>query len=307
MNLVHLKYAIEVAEDGSINKAAEKLYIGQPNLSRAIKELEASLGVIIFDRSSKGMELTPDGEVFIQYAKSILKQVDAVEELFSKGSIDKKRFSISVPRASYISNAFSRFSNVICSYDDVEFFYNETNSMRAIKNVLHEDYKLGIIRYSQNYDKYYETMMDEKGLKYEMVTEFRYHLIINRKSPLAKKEKITFEDLQDYIEIAHADPFVPSLPHADVKKKDLPDDIRRRIFVFERASQFELLSQNEQTFMWVSPVPDNLLERYGLVQRNCEENKQIYKDVMIYSKDYILSDLDNIFISELCKSKRETF
>lgn len=63
MNLVHLKYAVEVAETGSINKASEKLYVSQPNLSRAIKELEASLGVTIFDRSAKGMVLTPDGEV----------------------------------------------------------------------------------------------------------------------------------------------------------------------------------------------------------------------------------------------------
>lgn len=84
MNLVHLKYAVEVAETGSINKASEKLYVSQPNLSRAIKELEASLGVTIFDRSAKGMVLTPDGEVFVRYARSILRQVDAIEEVFRK-------------------------------------------------------------------------------------------------------------------------------------------------------------------------------------------------------------------------------
>ena len=87
MNLVHLKYAVEVAETGSINKASEKLYVSQPNLSRAIKELEASLGVTIFDRSAKGMVLTPDGEVFVRYARSILRQVDAIEEVFSKEKI----------------------------------------------------------------------------------------------------------------------------------------------------------------------------------------------------------------------------
>lgn len=91
MNLVHLKYAVEVAETGSINKASEKLYVSQPNLSRAIKELEASLGVTIFDRSAKGMVLTPDGEVFVRYARSILRQVDAIEEVFSKGTTEKKK------------------------------------------------------------------------------------------------------------------------------------------------------------------------------------------------------------------------
>lgn len=82
MNLLHMKYAVEIAEAGSINKAAERLYVGQPNLSRAVKELESSLGVSIFDRSSKGMFLTPDGEVFIRSAKNILKQVDEVEGMF---------------------------------------------------------------------------------------------------------------------------------------------------------------------------------------------------------------------------------
>jgi len=85
MNLVHLKYAVEVAETGSINKASEKLYVSQPNLSRAIKELEASLGVTIFDRSAKGMVLTPDGEVFVRYARSILRQIDAIEEVVQQG------------------------------------------------------------------------------------------------------------------------------------------------------------------------------------------------------------------------------
>ena len=249
MNLLHMKYAVEIAEAGSINKAAERLYVGQPNLSRAVKELEASLGVTIFDRSSKGMFLTPDGELFIRSAKNILNQVDAVEKMFHKDTVRKKRFSISVPRASYVADAFAKFSRLLEGDGEVEIFYKETNSMRTIKNILQEDYKLGIVRYADTYDKYYKSMMDEKGLACEMVTEFRYMLAVSRESPLAEKETVTYDDLQEYIEIAHADPFVPSLPFAEVKKEELPDNIRRRIYVFERASQFELLHQNPDTFI----------------------------------------------------------
>ena len=307
MNLVHLKYAVEVAETGSINKASEKLYVSQPNLSRAIKELEASLGVTIFDRSAKGMVLTPDGEVFVRYARSILRQVDAIEEVFSKGTTEKKKFSISVPRASYISDAFARFSHSLTNEAEAEIIYKETNSLRAIKNILHEDYKLGIIRYAENYDKYFKTMLDEKDMQYEMITEFSYVLAMSRENPLASAEKITFDALKDYIEIAHADPYVPSLPLSQVRKEELPDNIGRRIFVFERASQFELLSENPETFMWVSPIPQKLLDRYDLVQIPCEENKKIYKDILIYKRDYKLTVLDKAFIDELCKSKREMF
>lgn len=307
MNLLHMKYAVEIAETNSINKAAEKLYVGQSALSRAIKELEASLGTTLFERSAKGMFLTPDGEVFVRYAKTVLKQVNAIETMFGEGTASKKKFSICVPRASYVADAFAKFSKRVGKENKAEMFYKETNSMRTIKNVISEDYKLGIVRYAENYDKYYKSMMSEKGLDYELVTEFRYVLVMNSDSPLLKKQDISYDDLHDYTEIAHADPYVPSLPLAEVKKEELPNNCDRRIFVFERGSQFELLSQNPDTFMWVSPIPQVLLDRYGLVQRVCDENKRMYKDVLIHRKEYKLSGLDNMFVEELIKAKREIF
>lgn len=305
MNLLHMKYAVEIAETNSINKAADKLYVGQSALSRAIKELEASLGVTLFERSAKGMFLTADGEIFIRHAKNVLAQIDEIEDMFSGGTISKKHFSVSVPRASYIAEAFAEFSKVIDKDMQAEILYKETNSMRAVKNILQEDYKLGIIRYAENYDKYYKTMMDEKGLDYELITEFRHVLIMSFESPLAKKEKITYGDLVDLVEISNPDPYVPSLPLAEVRKEELSEISSRRIFVFERASQFELLSENPETYMWVSPVPKKTLERFGLVQRKCDENKRVYKDLLIHRKDYSHSELDNMFIEYVIKSKRE--
>jgi DNA-binding transcriptional LysR family regulator len=113
MNLLHLKYAVEVDKTRSINKAAENLYMGQPNLSRAIKELEESLGITIFKRTSKGITPTPKGEEFLEYAKNILAQVDEMEALYNKKKKGKQEFNISVPRASYISLAFCAFVNTL--------------------------------------------------------------------------------------------------------------------------------------------------------------------------------------------------
>ncbi len=305
MNILHLKYAVEVANTGSINKAAENLYMNQPNLSRAIKELEDSLGITIFERTTRGMRLTPDGEEFLGYAKKILSQIDAVENLYKKEREEKLRFSISVPRASYISDAFAQFVKKIDKSKSCEIFYKETNSMRAIDNILRADYKLGIIRYSASYDKQFKKSLEEKRLSYEMISEFSYVLIMNKNHPLANKPDIHFSDLTPYTEIAHADPYVPSMPFAAVKKEELPDDARKRIFVFERASQFDILSSDIDTFMWVSPIPQPLLDRYGLVRRGCGDNNKIYKDILVYRKDYTLSPLDNAFITELCASKRK--
>ena len=147
-------------------------------------------------------------------------------------------------------------------------------------------------------------MLEEKGLSYEMISEFSFLLIMNKDNPLANKEEIRLNDLSDYIEIGHADPYVPSLPLSKVMKDSLYDNIDRRIFVFERASEFDLLSENSETFMWVSPASEKLLSRYGLVQRPCADNRKIYKDVLIYREGYKLSDLDKKFITALCESKR---
>ena len=304
MNILHLKYAVEVAKLGSLNKASETLLIAQPNISRSIKELEADLEITIFNRSAKGMDLTPEGEEFIRYAKGILKQIDEVEMLYKHNAPKKQKFSISVPRACYISDAFAQFSNDI-GPGSAEIFYKETNSQRTINNVLNNDYKLGIIRYAENYDKYFKDMLEEKGLVYEMISEFSYILIMSVQNPLANKETITFDDLPPYIEIAHADPYVPSLPLSRVVKDELPDNISRRIFIFERASQFDLLSENPQTFMWVSPASEKILQRYNLVQRHCVDNRKIYKDVLIYREGYKLTELDKKFITALCNSRRK--
>ncbi len=302
MNILHMKYAVEVANAGSINKASETLLIAQPNLSRSIKELESDLGIKIFDRSAKGMILTPDGEEFIGYAKKILGQIEDVEQLY-KGGFTKRKFSVCVPRASYISDAFSNFSLKIGNAD-AEIYYKETNSLKSIKKVLSSDCKMGIIRYAENYDRYFKELLDDKGLVCTTIAEFRYRIVVHSESTLAGLDEICFSDLENYIEIAHADPYVPTLPLSIVKKEEIPDNISRRIFVYERASQFDLLSENRDTFMWVSPMPEKLLKRYGLVQKESAENKKIYRDVLIYRKEYKLTDLDRLFIEEVRNSKK---
>ena len=274
MNVLHMKYAIEVARLGSLNKAAEQLLVAQPNLSRSIKELEADIGITIFTRTAKGMELTPEGAEFMGFAQSILKQIDEVEQHYKNGAEKKQRFSVSAPRACYISDAFANFSKSL-SNAPAEIFYKETNSQLTVNNVLNKDYKLGIIRYAENYDKYFKEMLAEKDLCAEFIAEFSYKLIMSKDNPLAAKERITFDDLAPYIEVAHADPFVPSLPLSKAVKEELPDNIERRILIFERASQFDLLSENTNTFMWVSPAPEKVLERYGLVQKPCADNKKV--------------------------------
>jgi DNA-binding transcriptional LysR family regulator len=299
-----MKYAVEVAKSGSLNKASEILLIAQPNLSRSIKELEADLGITIFERTTRGMTLTPEGEEFIGFAKGILSQIEQVDKYYKENSVKKQKFSVSVPRACYISEAFAEFSLGLTK-EPAEIYYQETDSSITIRNILENNCSLGIIRYAENHDAFFKNMLEEKDLTYELVTEFRYHLLVGENSPLCKKDDVSFDDLGGLIEIVHAEPYLPTSTLPKVMKEEIGDDVARRIFINERGSQFDILARNPETFMWVSLVPGHILERYHLEERSCSQNTKNYRDVLVYRNGYKLSSLDKQFITALCEAKRK--
>lgn len=300
MNLLHMKYAVEVANTRSINKAAETLYVGQSALSRAIKELEGSLGAKLFERSTKGVTLTPEGELFVRYARTVLEQVDDLEAMFKGGTVERKRFSLAATRASYVAAAFAEFSKGIT--DPAELIYTEVSSMQALRSVAADEYKLGLVRYADCYENYYSSVISARGLVSQPVGEFPYKIVFSVESPLASKETITPADLAGLTQIAHADPYLPS-PPSEMKKVGASPTPERRIYVFERASRFEILSKNPHTYTWVSPIPADMLDRYHLIERFVDGEDRVYRDVLIRRADYRLTDVDRKFIEELTKAR----
>ena len=279
MNLLHIRYAVEVAKTNSINQAAEKLYVGQSALSRAIKELEKSLGVTLFERSAKGMFPTSDGEVFLRYAGKILEQVDEMESVLVDGAAGKIRFTVSALRAEYIADAFARFTAGLDRTCRLDLMYREAGTLPTLRSVLREEAQLGIIRYAVNYDAYFKSMLDERALEYEMIGEFENVLLMSRESPLAEREHITRADLREYVEIVYSDPAAPSIPLPTVQKDALQEEgSDRRIVLFERSGEFALL-QSPHTFLYSSPVSPATLERMGLVQRRCEDINRRFKEI----------------------------
>ena len=303
MNLLHLRYALEVERTSSISKAAENLYMGQPNLSRAIKELEESLGLTIFRRTPRGILPTTEGAEFLEHAREIVEKVEQVEALYKGGSQERQRFSISVPRASYIAHAFAHFACQLDAQAAMELYFRETNAMRAINNVLTGECNLGIIRHQVAFAPYFSNLLYEKGLREEQICEYAYLALMHRTHPLAGEESVSVQQLADYIEIAHGDPYVPSLSTKEARRAELTEGCQRQIFVFERASQFDLLRTLPGCYMWVSAIPDTLLECYNLVQKPCHGQNRRYRDVLISKKNYSLTELDKLFLNELDEVK----
>lgn len=297
MNILHLKYAVEVEKTSSITKAAENLFMGQPNLSRSIKDLEETLGIKIFRRTSKGIVPTIQGEEFLTYAKSILAQIEEMESLYKHDVKNKVSFSISVPRASYIAYAFTKFVAELDRDKEIEVNYKETNAVRAIRNILQNNYNLGIIRYPMEYELHFKNMLENKDMKSETIAEIGLSLIVSKESPLCGISSPSKADLRDLIEICHGDPFIPTLSAADIKKAESLDIGTKHIYVFERGSQLDLLREVPQTYMWDSSVPENVLESNNLTVVHTEGiNEKKYKDVLISNKNYRHTAIDKLFI-----------
>lgn len=303
MNTQHLKYAIEVERTCSITQAAENLYMGQPSLSKAIKELEDSLGFTIFERTSKGVTPTKKGIKFINYARNVLSQIEKMEALSDSADLDIQNFNISIPRGSYIADAITSFISELDQSKGIQVNVQETNSLQVINNIIDGPFNLGIIRYQTEYENYFVDYLSEKQLCFEPIWEFEFLVLMSEKHPLAGSEKLEYQALKQYTEIVHGDISIPYIMQSS--KPEAATQSSKCIYVYERGSQYDLLATIPSTYMWVSPIPDKWLQRYQLTQRKCKASGQRYKDVFIYPKNYKFTELDRRFIDKLSEAKNE--
>ena len=300
MNTTYLNYALEIERVGSISQAAQNLYMAQPNLSKAIRELEKELGFTIFKRTAKGVRPTEAGTEFLYHARQIMEQVGAVERISQHIGTDKLKYKISIPRGSYIVDGFTSFLSELELEKGMEVTINETNALGTISNVADRGYNLGIIRYQMLDETHYLTMLKNNHLTYETIWEFEYVLVMSKNHPLANKETITPEDLSEYTKITHGDIELPHVRRINHEAEMTPRNV---IYVYERGSQFDLLTNVPTTYMWVSPIPQKLLDKLQLVQRICRAEDNLYKDVMIFREDYHITEYDRLFQKKIYESK----
>ncbi|MDR0685831.1 MAG: LysR family transcriptional regulator [Spirochaetaceae bacterium] len=307
MNTLHFRYVLEIERTRSITKAAENLYMSQPNLSKALKELEVAFKFPIFERNSRGVVPTRKGIEFLTYARNILKEIENIEAISDTGGGRRQHFTVSIPRGSYIAAAFTQFASELDHEKEMDINVQETNSMQTIAGLVESRFKLGIIRYQTMYENYFLDYLADKRLNYEQIWEFEYLVIMSKKHPLADKGNIFYSELGSFIEIVHGDTSVPYLGALETQRAAHREEIpfRKRIYLYERCNQFDLLCTIPATYMWVSPVPDKLMERYHLVQRRCALVNNKFKDVLIYPRGYAFSELDKKFIDKIYASKNE--
>ncbi|TDW21021.1 DNA-binding transcriptional LysR family regulator [Breznakia blatticola] len=301
MNTTYLKYVIEIEKRRSITHAAEKLFMAQPNLSKVIKEFEETLGFTIFERGPKGTVPTPEGAQLIKYAKEVLAQIEKIEQIRLDDFKDVQRFNVAIPRGSYISYAVVKLIEELDLNKSIRVNIQETNSMQAITNVAEGLFNLGVIRYDMAHENYFRDYLKNKKVIFEPIWEFKHLVTLAKDSPLHDKEELELSDLDDFVEISHGDNFVPYLKQMSNQEHSCS----KQIFVYERQTQFAIMSHVPKTYIWGSAIPKELLDLYNLEQKPCKGIRKKYRDGFIYREGYNLTNLDQRFMVKLEEVKNE--
>ena len=196
MTIQQCKYAVEIARIGSFNEAATKLFISQASLSENIKNLEQELGIIIFERSNKGINLTREGSEFIHYAAQLISQAEMIHERYHS-SVSMKRLCISTQHYDFVAEVFARFLNSI-AHSNFTLTMKETKTHEVIENVKNSLCDLGIIAMKKSEDALMKRYLGKNKLQFHPLIETAPHIFIRKEHPLAHMPLVDYDDLCKY-------------------------------------------------------------------------------------------------------------
>ena len=306
MTLQQLKCAVEVWKCGSINKAAERLYMNQPNISRLLKNLEGEFNLVLFSRTPSGMEATRDGKMFLTQAEKLVKNTDTFERSFKNGLDSSTTVRIALPRGSYLTKAFANTLNTFPKASTINISYKETNNEDIISCVSSMGYDIGIIRFPIEFEANYQKILTEKHLKFQKIMTFRFVVVMRKDHPLAGREYVHLSELSEYIALIHGDNHCLSFSDAETDRLYRTQLYKNAISIFDRGSQFDFLRDIPGTFMMVSPLPKDTLNTYGLVQVKLPESEiGLFEDLMITLKDRHHNDFIQHFIHQIIEIEHE--
>ena len=197
MTLQQLKYAVVTAEKGTVSEAAASLYIAQPSLTKALKELEKEMGISIFNRTNKGVFVSKEGEVFLGYARQVLEQAALITEKYTHQSGGKQEFCVSTQHYSFAVNAFVDLIQVYGS-DNYDFSLRETQTYEIIDDVSRLKSEIGILYLNEFNETVLRKILKSNDLQFTELFEAKPHIFISDKNPLAQKAEVTMADLQPY-------------------------------------------------------------------------------------------------------------
>lgn len=294
MTLQQLKYMIIVAERGSITEAAKELYISQPSLSGAVKEVEKESGITIFNRCRAGVALTKEGMEFLGYARQVVQQMELLESKYIDKKPAKQRFCVSTQHYTFTTNAFVELVQHF-GQERFEFILNETQTHQIIEDVRNRFSDLGILYLCDSNEKVLKKLFKEYNLVFHELLTAAPHIFISKDHPLAKRTSIRLDDLKSYPRLS----FVQGIYESSNFSEELfsNEPVGKSIKVSDRAAIVNLMIGLEG-YTISSGIFPKYLQGDSIVSIPLEEN-EVMRIGYIRNSDKALSELGEIYIEAL--------
>ena len=242
MTLQQLKYVVAVADSRNITEASRRVFVSQPSLTAAIRELEAEMGITIFSRSNKGVTITNEGDEFLSYARQVLEQASLLEDRFKSenASTGNTIFSVSCQHYSFAVNAFVDLIRTFGG-NEYNFTLRETQTHEIIEDVAHLKSEIGVLYLSSRNENVISKLIKKNNLAFEALFTAPLHVFISKKNPLANKKKIKLTDLVDFPYLTYEQGDFNSFYFAEEPLTEIDFDCPKSIQVRDRATLFNLL------------------------------------------------------------------
>ncbi|MDR2833591.1 MAG: LysR family transcriptional regulator [Streptococcaceae bacterium] len=295
MNIQQMKYVVAIANNGSFREAAKKLYIAQPSLSHAIKELEEELSTKLFHRTNRGASLTDEGVEFVLMAQKLLAQFDLIETRYSNEEQKNVHFSISAQHYDFLAIVISKLLTTEVNYKSFRIF--ESTTQKIIQDVAKFRSELGIIFLNDQNSAAIGRVLEQEHLEYESLISFKTHIFIRQGHPLASYEEISEQDLRAYPQVR----FTQETNNYSYFQEDLVDAIEtdRVIHTSDRATLTGILQrtnaygtgsglvENPQAQdLALIPLKDSTINRITVIRPKNKELSPIAKKFVHFLKQY---------------------
>lgn len=299
VTILQLKYVIMIANSGSFREAANRLFVSQPALSTTIKELEAEIGIQLFERTNKGIRVTKSGEDFINYAKRAVSQYKIIEERYIDKEKEKSHFSVSMQHYVFAVHAFA---NVVREYHAQKYVYavKETQTDKVLDDVRELKSDVGIISYSQSNVKVMKKLLRDYGLKFVPLMVRETYVYVWKKHPLADRSELSLSELTEY-------PCVSFDQNSDnefyLSEEALGDyDFDKLIKSSDRATSAELMTSLNGYSIGTGNIIDSQALKKGIIAIKLKEEDPLTIGYIV-KKNHKLSDIAEKYIQELLKYK----
>jgi DNA-binding transcriptional LysR family regulator len=238
MRIQQLHYIIKIVETGSMNEAAKQLFITEPSLSNAVRDLEREMGIEIFIRNPKGITLTKDGVEFLSYARQVVEQTALLEERYKSQGHTRELFSVSAQHYAFVVNAFVSLLKET-DMTRYELFLRETRTYEIIDDVKNFRSEIGVLFLNSYNHDVLTKMFDDNHLTYTSLFKAHPHIFVSKDNPLAKHQSVSLSDLEDFPYLSYDQGIHNSFYFSEEIMSQISH--KKSIVVSDRATLFNLM------------------------------------------------------------------